>query len=136
MTTSIATMRSALADALETLAGWTVSPYFVDAVTTPMLVVGAVSMSYDVTMGRGADEPTITVTAYVSRSAEDAQQAKLDELLEPSGASSLKAAVEQQSVYTSAGVHYFRVRSATSVDSQKVGAAPYLFVDFLIEAVL
>lgn len=134
--TSIATMRAALAAALEQIDGWNVDPYFVDAVTTPHLVVGAVRMDYDVTFGRGADTTTITVTAYVSRTVEDAQQAKLDELLEPSGPTSLKEAVEQQSVFDAAGVHFFRVRSATPVDSQQVGNLPYLFVDFEVEAVI
>lgn len=136
MTTSIATMRAALADALEALDGWNVDPYFVDSVTTPHLVVGAVGMSYDITFGRGADELTVTVTAYVSRTVEDAQQALLDELLEPSGPSSLKEAVEQQAVYDAAGVHYFRVRTATPVDEKQVGALPYLAVDFDVEVVI
>lgn len=136
MTTSIATMREALADALRALDGWTVEPYFADAIETPCLVIGAVSMDYDVTFGRGADAPLIVVTAYVSRTVEDAQQALLDELLEPAGTSSLKAAVEQQSVYDAAGVDYFRVRSATAIDSKQVGVLPYLFTDFEIEAVL
>jgi hypothetical protein len=136
MTTSIATMRTALAEALTALDGWNVDPYFVDDVVTPHLVIGAVSMSYDLTMGRGSDVPTITVSAYVSRSAEAQQQARLDELLEPAGTSSLKEAVETQAVFDAAGVHYFRVRSATAVDERSVGALPYLVVDFEIEAVI
>lgn len=132
---TLSVIRDALGEALETLPGWNVARYVPDAVTTPQLVIASGGVTYDVTMGRGADELRLVVSAYVSRTAEGDQQALLDELLEPDGVGSLKEAVEAASVSTDAGVHYFRVRSASAPDGQTVGALPYVLMDFEVEVV-
>lgn len=132
---TIATIRGAIVDALEGIAGWNVQPYYTDQIVAPQMSVGRLTVAYDIAMGRGGDEYIFTVTAYVSRSAIDVQQALLDQLCEPSGSTSLKTVLETAAVTAAAGADYIRVRSCEGIDGTTVGLADYLIEEFTVEVV-
>lgn len=62
--------------------------------TPPTLQVFPAEVEYDASMARGFDRWTLTVQAYVGSQTDKGAQLKLDTLLAPSGASSVKARVE------------------------------------------
>lgn len=131
---TIATVRAALADAVDSITGIRCSAYMPDNVNPPQAVVWDTGIDYDIVMGRGADEFQFLVRVYVSRTAEMASQKLLDTLREPSGSSSLKTVVEADSGLA-AVVDYARVRSASPIELVTVGGVDYLTVEFTIEVV-
>lgn len=132
MTTTIAGVRQAIADACSTIPGWRASPYIKDTVAPPEIQVVAGQVDYDLVMARGADIWNYTLMAYVQRDSERAGQIMLDELCAPSGAGSLKTVLEAD-VALAALVDYVRVRTASEVRSATVGAVTYLLVEFTVE---
>ena len=131
---TIAQVRQALSDAVDTITGLRSAPYVPDQINPPQAVVWDTGVDYDVVMGRGADEYNFTVRVYVNRTAETAAQKLLDTLREPSGATSLKTVVEADAGLA-AVVDYARVRRASPVELVTVGAVDYLSVEFEIEVV-
>lgn len=131
---TIATVRQALSDAVDTITGIRSAPYMPDQINPPQAVVWDTGIDYDMVMGRGADEYRFTVRVYVNRTAETAAQKLLDTLREPSGATSLKTVVEADSGLA-AVVDYARVRRASPVELVTVGAVDYLSVEFEVEVV-
>lgn len=131
---TIATVRQALSDAVDTITGIRSAPYLPDQINPPQAVVWDTGVDYDVVMGRGADEYNFTVRVYVNRTAETAAQKLLDTLREPTGATSLKTVVEADSGLA-AVVDYARVRRAGPVDLVTVGSVDYLSVEFEVEVV-
>ena len=135
MTTTLATIRAALADACETL-GLHSSGYITDDITTPAAVVARTTVTYDSTMGRGSDELTFRVSVYVDRTDEVGAQQFLDELVEPGTSMTLKTILEDADTATAAGVHYIRVRTASEVNQGSIGSLNYLSVDFDLEVMV
>lgn len=135
MTTTLATIRAALADACETL-GLHASGYITDDITTPAAVVARTVVTYDSTMGRGSDELTFRVSVYVDRTDEIGAQQFLDELVEPGTSQTLKTILEDADTATAAGVHYIRVRTASEVNQGSIGSLNYLSVDFDLEVMV
>ncbi|MYV64439.1 hypothetical protein GT043_00340 [Streptomyces sp. SID2131] len=93
-------VRDALADAARQVvmpAGTpqlTATGHVPDAITAPHFFAAEYSITYDKTMGRGLDEAELTCRVLVGRADDRAAQATLDGLLDGSGPSSLKAAIE------------------------------------------
>ncbi|WP_433114288.1 hypothetical protein [Micromonospora sp. CA-246542] len=91
----ISLIRTRLAEAVES-----VTPelnryaYAPDSVSVPCFYVGGVEIDYDITMGRGSDELTLTCVVLVSAKNDRSGQAQLDAYISGSGPSSLKAAIE------------------------------------------
>lgn len=130
---TIATVRDALGDALETISGLTAARYVPDQVVSPVAVVRAGRTNYDIVFGRGADEWSYLIDVYVARTAEQTGQEFLDNLREPSGSGSLKTVLEADSVATAAGVDYIRVRTASEVNTATVANTTYLTVTWEVE---
>ncbi|MFC8290070.1 hypothetical protein ACFUJ0_06090 [Streptomyces sp. NPDC057242] len=93
-------VRDALADAARQVvmpAGTpklTATGHVPDAITAPHFFAAEYSITYDKTMGRGLDEAELTCRVLVGRADDRAAQATLDGLLDGSGPSSLKQAIE------------------------------------------
>ncbi len=126
--TTIAEVRAALAEAC----GIRATAYITDSVNTPVAVVALNEVDYDVVMGRGADQWNYTVTVYTSRTDETRAQKYLDDLREPTGATSLKTLIEADAGLAEL-VDYVVVRSASPVQAQPVGQVTYLLVEFTVE---
>jgi hypothetical protein len=75
---------------------WQVSPYMLSNPTTPSMHTIPDPVEYDGAMQRGMDTWTLIVQAFVGLASDIAAQMLLDELLEPSGPGSLKAAIEAE----------------------------------------
>jgi hypothetical protein len=87
-------IRAGLADALSAIQGVQVSGYMLAAPTPPCVFVSRGPIEYDRAMGRGHDDWTFTVTALVAFSSDRGSQINLDELVAPTGARSVKTALE------------------------------------------
>lgn len=85
----------ALGVRLGTIAGLRVYDYPPDAVAAPAAVVGYPDeITYDVTMARGTDSTTITVTVLVTSGSDRATRDALAPYQSGTGAASIKAAID------------------------------------------
>ena len=94
MAATMAQIREGLAANLSVISGVQVSAYMLAAPTPPAIHVIPSEIAYDRAMHRGLDEVTMTVQAFVALGLDMGAQMLLDELLAPSGATSVKAAIE------------------------------------------
>lgn len=78
---SIATIRTGLATALDTINGVRVSAYFPDDITPPMAIVDTYRIDFDSAFNRGSDEIIFDVLVVVRRTSERAAQEALDTLV-------------------------------------------------------
>jgi hypothetical protein len=88
---------SQVRDALKTavnITGLRVYDTVPDTFMPPGLVVGQLSITWDLVFARGADSATVDLILIAGRMSDRAAQDYLDSLLTPSGASSIKAKVE------------------------------------------
>jgi hypothetical protein len=91
----VAELRQALAAALRAgLTGVQVSPYMTSSPTAPSAFLFPSTVDYDQAFGRGLDEYAFQLQAFVGEVSDVGAQTTLDRMLEPSGAGSVKAAVE------------------------------------------
>jgi hypothetical protein len=92
----ISAVREALAENIQRrFPSMQVSPYILSTPTLPAVFVFPGPVTYDLAMHRGADNTEFTVRAMVGPYGDIAAQQLMDQLLEPSGATSMKAAIEQ-----------------------------------------
>jgi len=91
---TITQIREGLAANLAALNGFQVSAYTLSNPTPPAIQVLPGEITYDLAMHRGLDEVVMLVQAFVALSSDIGSQKRLDELLDPTGADSLKTAVE------------------------------------------
>lgn len=133
----ISDIRDGLAAALGKVPGLTAVEYVSDKVTAHQATVRRLGIEYNLVYGR-ADESKHTyrfeLICYAKRTAEKAAQAYLDSLCEPSGATSVKLALEEDS-NLAAVIDYVWVTAASEVQQGTVGAVDYLTVTFTLEVV-
>lgn len=85
----------AIADAISArLPDMQVKPYVLANPTPPAAQIVPASAEYDKAMRRGLDTWQFTLTVFVAETADIGAQAKLYRMLEPSGETSIKEAVE------------------------------------------
>lgn len=95
MPASLTDIRTALAAQLKTVdRDWQVSPYILANPTPPCAQVLPDEMDYHQAMQNGAETWSFVVQVIVALGTDEGAQRKLDELLESSGALSVKAALE------------------------------------------
>lgn len=87
-------IRTGLAARLDTISGLEVYRRMPGSISPPCAAVGGPEIDYDNAFQRGGDDWTIPVRVYVSRADDDAGQDALDAYLAPTGAVSVKAAIE------------------------------------------
>lgn len=87
-------IRAGLAENLRSIQGIQVSPWLLSNPTPPAIEIQPGEIDWDRAMQRGLDELTLTIRAFVAISTDIGAQHRLDELLAPSGPSSVKAAAE------------------------------------------
>ena len=134
---SIAQVRQALSDAVDSIEGLRCRPYVPDNVSTPQAVIADDGVDYDLVLGRGADTYRYKIVVYVDRDAEIAAQKLLDTLREPVGSTSMKTVVEANAALA-ALVDYAQVKRASEIQAASTtdaSQAEYLMIEFDVEIV-
>lgn len=94
MSTTLDAICDGLAANLASIPGYVVYPTIPGAIATPCAVVGEPEINYDQSFGRGVDVYELPVLVLVSRADEDSGRAALHDAMDPSGVTSVKAAVQ------------------------------------------
>lgn len=97
MPATMAQIREGLAANLSSISGVQVSAYMLAAPTPPAIHIIPATIAYDRAGSRGLDQVTMTVQAFLTLGLDQAAQMKLDELIAPTGARSIKTALESDS---------------------------------------
>jgi hypothetical protein len=126
----LAAVRAGLKTNLETISGLRASTVIGAPVNPPCAVVGQVELRYGLTMG-GGFEGTAKVRVYASKADNAAGQAVLDNFCDPSGAGSIKAAIESD---TTAGgsVDALHVTGLDAFGVYEVAGVDYLGAEFTV----
>lgn len=140
---SIATIRSAIATAVDAITGVRSTAYVPDQITGDAhAVVGRGVVDYDLTFDdegayRSGGVIKFPVTVFRARAAEKQAQIFLDSLCEPVGTGSLKVAIEDNvALATAAGRGYAHVKSVSEITAVDVGGGQFLAVEFDVEVVV
>jgi len=91
---NLAAIRNGMADNLSTIPDIQVSPYMLSAPTPPAVHILPDTCEYDLAMRAGLHELTMMVQIFVSITTDQGAQVLLDQYLAPTGAQSVKAALE------------------------------------------
>jgi hypothetical protein len=127
-------LRAALAVRLATITGLRTSATLPDQPNPPQAVIYPERVIYDTALGRGSDEYTFIVLVIVGRIAERSAQTSLDAYCNPSGATSIKAAIEGES--TLGGKAFdCRVTEMRGQGSLAVGDVTYLTAEFIVSVI-
>jgi hypothetical protein len=94
MSVTMAQIRTALAANLDAIPSVQASPYMLANPTPPTVWVVPDETDYDEAMQGGLDVVKVTIQAFAGLVADQAAQKLLDEMLDPTGSSSVKATVE------------------------------------------
>ena len=129
---TIAQIREGIATNLATIADVQVSAYMLAQPTPPAIHVLPGEISYDRASARGLDEVMMLVQAFVAFSSDIGAQKRLDTMLAPSGAGSVKAAIESDPTLGGT-VSDLHVRSASGYRSLLVeGRGLVLVVEWTV----
>lgn len=125
-------IRDAMGTALAAVPNLRVRPLIPSLVTPPMAVVQPQQIEYDLNAQRGLNRYTFTVTVFVTKADDRAAQLRVDPFVSPTGATSVKAALEADR--TLAGtVDTLRVTNVSNYSSTDANDVLYLAVDFEVE---
>lgn len=92
--TTIAAIRTGLATRLGTISGLRTAATVPDDPKPPVAIVMPPTITYDQAMGRGLDQYEFSILVMVGRVSERTAQASLDAYANPTGAGSIKTAIE------------------------------------------
>lgn len=125
-------MLDALAEAVDTIPSLRVYAYPADSVAPPAAVVGLPVTPFDFTMG-GAEEWQVPVWVMVGKVSDRASRSALCAYVTPTGATSVKAAIEADPTLGGAcdSVHVTRAEFTTL----SVAGTEYLAAEFTAEVV-
>ena len=131
--TDLNAMAEAIATLLGNIEGLRTQAQVRDMVSVPVAVVGPpTNIDYDTTMRNGANRYEFQVRVLVARTEERAAQIYLSEYAAPSGARSVKAAIEADPSLLGTAMTT-RVTGANGIGSYDYGDVSYLGVDFTVE---
>ena len=131
MTVTIGTLRSGIAANLATITGLRTSATVPDAPTPPQAVVIPSIIQYDRAFHGGLDQYQFIITVLVGRASDRNAQSTLDAYCNPTGALSIKTAVESDR--TLGGIaQSLHVTEMTSYASTSIGDTIYLSADFSV----
>ena len=127
-------LRTGLANRLATITGLRTSATIPDQPQPPMAVVYPDRVIYDQAFGRGSDEYTFIVLVIVGRIAERSAQTSLDSYCNPSGPTSIKAAIESDATLAGKALDC-RVTEMRGQGNLAIGDATYLTGEFLVSVI-
>jgi hypothetical protein len=129
--TSITELRTGIATNLSSITGLRNSATIPDDPKPPIAVVQPNSIQFDTSFGRGLDTYEFTVTVIVGRVDDRTAQNTLDGFCNPSGALSVKTAIERDK--TLAGkAQSLRVTEMRNYTSIQVSENTYLAAEFIV----
>lgn len=129
---TVSQLRSGLATRLATISGLRTSSFVPDSIDPPVAIVIPSTVTYDTTFARGMDEYEFIVLLLVGRVSDRTAQASMDAYCNPSGTSSVKAAIEADKTL---GGYAFdcRVTSMRNYQQTPVGDQMYLSAEFVVQ---
>lgn len=131
MTVTVGTLRAGIAANLATITGLRASAIIPDAPTPPQAVVIPTGITFDRSFHRGLDEYAFTVTVVAGRADARNAQSTIDGFCNPTGASSIKTAIESDR--TLGGIaQTLHVTEMSSYGSLSIGDTIYSTADFNI----
>ena len=127
-------LRSGLATNLARISGLRVSATIPDDPKPPIAIVVPSGITYDTAFARGADTYDFTILVIVGRVSERTAQTLMDGYCNPSGSTSVKAAVEYD---TSLGGQCYdlRVTEMRNYQSLAIGEITYLAAEFVVQVI-
>lgn len=128
---SIGTIRSGLGTNLASVSGLRVSTYIPDDISPPVAVISAPTITYDTAFRDGLHTYDFTVTVIVGRTSERNAQARLDDYADPTGALSIKTALESDPTLGGAA-QTLRVTRTNGNQVVQVGETIYAAVEFTV----
>lgn len=132
--TTLSELRTGIATNLATISGLRTASTVPDQPNPPIAVVIPRTISYDTTYGRGMDTYEFVIIVIVGRVSERTAQTTLDAYCNPSGASSIKAAIESDE--TLGGKAFdLRVQEMRNYQSLAVGEVTYLAAEFVVQVI-
>lgn len=126
---SITGIRTALAANLQTISGLRAGAVIPDLVNPPFALVTPGTINYNRALSNGLTEYNFTITVIVGQVSSRTAQNTLDAYCQPTGATSIKIAVESDK--TLAGNAYdLRVTNMRNYGSTTIGETTYLAAEF------
>jgi hypothetical protein len=124
-------IRTALANKIGTISGLRTAATVPDQVSPPIAVIIPERVTYDEAYARGLVVYTFIVQVVVGKVSERSAQNRLDGFVNPSGATSIKAAIEADK--SLGGVVFdSRVTEMTSYTVVQIGDIAYLSCEFRV----
>lgn len=128
---TIQTIRQGIAANLATISGLRTSAFVPDNPTPPIAIVVPDRVVYDTANRRGLDTYTFRVLVIAQRASERGAQNTLDAFCNPTGASSVKTAIESDRTLGGAA-NDCRVTDLTEYGEMSVGETQYLAATFSV----
>lgn len=125
-------MRTGLATNLATIAGLRTSDFVPDDPKPPVAVVMPPTITYDLAFGRGLDEYQFSIMVIVGRQSERAAQRLLDSLCAPTGAGSIKTAIESDR-FLAGQCQDLRVTEMRGISPLIIDQITYLAAEFTVQ---
>lgn len=129
--TTVSTIRTGLATNLATITGLRTSATMPDAINPPIAIVVPEGITFDSVMARGMDEYSFTIMVIVGRADARTSQSKVDDFCNPTGAGSVKTALESDRTLSGAA-QTLRVTEMRSYTSITAGDVVYLAAEFAV----
>ena len=137
MTTTLADVREALANALAGIEGLRAYEYLTDQVNPLQAMIDVEGPTQVTFSTAGAQEYTFTIIVAGQRVSERATQKAFDELRDPFHARSVKRAIEDDTGLAALpGMDYGQVGPAGRTEAAQVGAIEYLTVEWPLTVVI
>ena len=129
---TIAGIRQGLATNLATISGLRTASEIPDQASPPIAIVSLQSIDYHNAMQNGMTNFIFTVQVIVGRAAEKEAQRRLDQYAEPTGATSVKSAIESDKSLNG-NCQTLIVDSMPSVGSLQMNDQTYLAAEFSVQ---
>jgi len=131
MTVTVGALRAGLATNLTTITGLRANAIQPDNPTPPQAIIFPTSITFDRTFRRGLDEYAFTITLIAGRQDARNGQAVMDGYCAPTGAGSIKTAIESDKTLGGA-CQTLHVTELSAYGSTSIGDTIYLTADFTV----
>jgi hypothetical protein len=131
MTVTVGALRAGLATNLATITGLRANAIQPDNPTPPQAIIFPTSITFDRTFRRGLDEYAFTITLIAGRQDARNGQAVMDGYCAPTGAGSIKTAIESDKTLGGA-CQTLHVTELSAYGSTSIGDTIYLTADFTV----
>lgn len=131
---SVAQIRQGIANNLASIPNLRTSAFVPDNPTPPIAIVVPDRVDFDLAYQRGGDTYTFRVLVIAQRASERSAQSTLDSFCDPTGASSVKQAIESDPTLAGAASS-LRVTELTDYGPLSVGEVQYLAATFTVTVI-